>query len=138
MRRPPIPEVIAYISGYIAFKFINKLSCANCQKILKKDTTTTAVIKFKTIKNAILTEPTELLTNLVAHCEAVFNSLWLESFLGSSVVSRLRDSVNFLDFPKFSCHPELKRQIMEFFLTLRVRQQCKLICQWLKRNKRSK
>lgn len=135
-RRPPTSECITYISGYLAFKIIRKLSCSNCSKILKKDSVSSTVLKFKSFTGAVLTEPSEALTRLVNCCESVFHCSWLEAFHGSSVVEKLKNCINLPSFPVNACHPELQNKIIKMFLILRTRQQCNLMSNWLKNNKR--
>lgn len=132
----PSPEVIIYISGYLAIKIMKKNNCSSCTSFLKKDSTTSTFIKLKTLKNCILTEPTKVLIDFVAHCESIFSNFWIEAFHSSSLVSKLKGCVKFQDFPGLSCHPEIKNQIAQKFFILRTRQQCKLMSEWLKNNKR--
>lgn len=136
-QRSPTTEILTYLSGYLAHKQIVKLKCPSCKELLKEENSISRIIQIKTIPGATLTEPTKPVVELLVACEQVFVANYLNLFYQSSVVANLIEMAKDIYFETKPCHPDLKKILIKDFMILRCRQQCRLVTQWLKLNKRS-
>ena len=139
-QRFPDSQSIVYVTGYLAYQWQKKHNCIQCFSFMKKTECESPIIKLRTIEGYFLIEPSNDLVNLVTECEHTFKSNFVSIFHGASVVGRLCEEVEsiFPTFPTNPCHPKMKIEIITYFMRLRTRQQCKLMTNWFKRNKRKK
>jgi hypothetical protein len=125
-------EIIVYLAGYLARKWMAKFQCKECDELILRDVAETDFLQYKQFPNCELQRCNKEIVRAISMAESAFVASGSSIFHTDGIIEQLMQRTISLAFPTCDCHPSMRDFFLRNYFVTRVHHSCKLLTAALK------